>query len=126
MADSHNNVVRMIDANGMIRTIAGTGKRGYSGDNGPATSALFDSISGLAVDERGNIFVSDIGACVIREVCKEDGRIRRVAGTGQPGQAGDGGPAMAASIRFPGALAVDKKGILYVTEVGSNSGACVR
>lgn len=119
MADSYNNVVRMVDsANGLVRTIAGTGERGYSGDGGPAGAALFDSISGLAVDQRGNLFISDIGACVIREVRKEDGKVRRVAGTGRAGQPGDGGPALSASLQFPGAISIDEQGFLYVTEVG--------
>jgi type IX secretion system substrate protein/carboxypeptidase family protein len=68
IADWWNYVVRKIDTSGVITTIAGTGVSGYSGDNGPATSAQLSSPDGLITDSSGNIFISDQGNYRIREI----------------------------------------------------------
>lgn len=59
IADTQNNCVRMI-ANGVITTVAGTGIRGFSGDNGPATGALLSTPVGVAVDSAGNLYIADL------------------------------------------------------------------
>jgi uncharacterized protein YjiK len=69
-ADSINNVVRKITAGGIISTIAGTGKAGFSGDNGPATLAQLTLPSGVAFDASGNLYVVDTGNSVIRRILK--------------------------------------------------------
>ncbi|MBZ5609162.1 MAG: hypothetical protein LAP38_12945 [Acidobacteriia bacterium] len=78
IADTQNNRVRMI-ANGVITTVAGTGARGFSGDNGPATSAQLATPVAVAVDPAGNLYIADINNFRIRKV--SGGVITTVAGT---------------------------------------------
>jgi sugar lactone lactonase YvrE len=59
IADTYNNRIRMVSPAGIITTVAGDGTQGYSGDAGPATRAQFGSISGLAIDSNGNLYVAD-------------------------------------------------------------------
>ena len=107
--------VRKIDTLGTITTIAGIGSKGGAGDGGPATAAQFNFISGLAVDGRGNVYVSDMNEARIRRIAP-DGTIATIAGTGSGGYSGDGGPAFEAQITTPGGLALDLAGNLFLTE----------
>jgi sugar lactone lactonase YvrE len=66
IVDSGNNTIRRVISDGSITTIAGNGTPGYSGDNGPATSAQLDQPSGIAVDASGNIYIADALNDVIR------------------------------------------------------------
>jgi hypothetical protein len=105
--------VRRVDTHGVIETIAGTGEEGFSGDGGPARQARFDSIDGIVVDSGGAIFVS--GGNRIREITA-DGVVRTVAGTGEKGYSGDGGPATQARLSQPSGLALDDVGNLYIAD----------
>lgn len=80
VAEFHYHRVRRIDPDGIITTIAGTGKRGCGGDGGPAAEALLDSPAGLAVDGEGNLFVADRGNHRVRRIAP-DGSIATAAGT---------------------------------------------
>ena len=105
---------RHADAMGsVISTAVGTGSSTYSGDGGPATSASFGGVGGLAVGADGSLYFSD--AYRIRRVAP-DGIINTVAGTGVSGYSGDGGPALAAQLESPGALAVGPDGSVYVVD----------
>lgn len=115
IADSGNGRVRRVTPDGTINTYAGTGVPGFSGDGGPAVDAQLSGVSGLAADDRGNLYVSDPGNSRIRKV-SPDGIITTVAGTGKVGFGGDGGLATAATFIEPGALALDPTGILYVSD----------
>ncbi len=91
------NRLRRIDSDGKIRTIAGTGAGGYSGDAGPATSAQLLGTGGVAINGSGSIFFADVGNNRIRRIAT-DGTITTVAGSGvvgvgNGGFSGDGGPA---------------------------------
>lgn len=68
IADAGNNVIRRVDQNGVIRTVAGTGQAGYSGDGGAALNATLRTPGGLAFDASGNLYISDTGNDVIRKV----------------------------------------------------------
>src|SRR4029079_3587097 len=86
IVNSGHNVVRKV-ANGVITTVAGTGAPGYSGDNGPATSATLNAPWGVAVDAAGNLYISDSGNSVIRKVT--GGIITTIVGIGVAGATGD-------------------------------------
>jgi hypothetical protein len=95
LADQSIHRVRRVDTNGIITTIAGTGARGFSGDGGPATSAVLDNPTAVAVDAAGNIYFTDQFNNRIRRIA--NGVITTIAGTGVRGFSGDGGPATAAA-----------------------------
>ncbi len=113
IADTYNNRIRRVDNQGNITTFAGMGAGGYSGDNGPATSAQLYEPYQLAFDSSGNLYVADEGNNRIREIAP-NGTITTVAGNGVLGFAGDGGPANAAAIAAPTGIAVDAAGNLYI------------
>jgi sugar lactone lactonase YvrE len=115
IADYGNNVIRKVNANGIITTVAGNGTNGYSGDGGAATNASLNGPDGLALDSKGNLFIADYWNCFVREV-KTNGIIRTVAGNGNQDYTGDGGPATNASLCGPVGLAVDASGNLLIAD----------
>ncbi len=120
-ADSGNNVVReVVKATGDIVTVAGNGKAGYSGDNGPATDAELNGPNSVAVDSAGDLFISDANNNRIREVVKATGHIITVAGDGTAGYTGNGGPATDAEINSPRGLAVDSAGDVFFADCLNN------
>jgi len=114
IADNGNHRVRKVNAIGIISTIAGTGTPGYSGDNGPATAAEFNSPYGIAVDINGNIYVSDGGNYHIRKI-NPSGIISTIAGDGVTGYSGDGFAATDAQIAA-GGIATDNIGNVYFVD----------
>jgi trimeric autotransporter adhesin len=119
VADSNNGAVRMV-SNGIITTIGGNGTLSYTGDGGPAALAQFSSISGIAVDAQGNIYVADTSNDVIR-LFPLGGNVSTIAGNGTQGYTGDGGPATVAELNNPKAVAVTPSGNVYFTDTGNNS-----
>lgn len=118
IADTWNNRVRKIDAKtGVISTIAGTGQKGYSGDDGPAVKAQFGGIYCLALDSKGaQLYVADLDNRRIRMVRLDTGIVTTVAGNGKKGVPEDGADAKDAPLVDPRAVAVDAKGNVYVLE----------
>jgi sugar lactone lactonase YvrE len=117
---SGDNIVYRVDRNGTLSVIAGTGAPGFSGDGpGPATSAALNFPAGLALDGSGNLFIADTYNNRIRKVTP-DGMISTVAGVGEEGFSGDGGPAISAHLAYPYGLAVDGAGNLYIADTGNN------
>jgi len=98
---------------GLLTTVAGNGTLGFSGDNGPATSAELNTPSGVAVDAAGNLYIADSGNQRFREV--SNGVITTVAGGGLNGL-GDSGPAVGAQLSQPNGIAVDSAGNLYIAD----------
>jgi sugar lactone lactonase YvrE len=117
IADWGNHRVRRVDAEtGVITTVAGTVRKGFSGDGGPATSAELRFPFGVAVDGAGNLFIADSGNHRIRRVDAGTGIITTVAGTGDRGFQGDGGSATRAQLAGPQGLVVDGTGNLFIAD----------
>ena len=108
-ADQGNSRVRRVGADGRITTVAGSGTPGFSGDNGPATSAQLDAPNGVATLPDGSVLIADSNNNRVRRVSPA-GVITTVAGTGVPGLSGDNGPATSAQLAFPVGLAVQADG----------------
>lgn len=119
LTDYGSNVIRKIDAAGIITTLAGTGTAGYSGDGGPATGAALNKPTGIALDSAGNILIADSENQRIRLVTTS-GVITSIAGTGATGYSGDGGPAVSAALSGPVSIAVSKAGVIYFSDLGNN------
>jgi DNA-binding beta-propeller fold protein YncE len=123
IADTWNWRIRRIDAkNGIISTIAGTGKRGYSGDGGPAKEADFSGVYSLAFDTaEENLYVADLENRRVRAVEMKTGKVRLIAGNGQKEVPADGSNAIGSPLFDPRAVAVAKSGDVYILERGGHA-----
>ncbi len=117
IADTNNQRIREV-SNGIITTVAGNGTAGFLGDGGSPAAAEINSPHGLLIDSSNNLYIADTGNNMIRKVT--GATITRVAGTGQPGYAGDGGLPTNAQLNLPWALAIDPNGYLYVADSQNN------
>ena len=115
IADYNNDVIRKVNTNGIISTVAGNGTAGYTGDGGPATNVELDFHFGVAVDPTGNLFISDSGNDVVRKVAT-NGIITTLAGDGIAGYSGDGGASTNAKLNYPLGVAVDANGNLVISD----------
>lgn len=116
--ESRNNVVRRVDkTTGVVTTVAGTGELGYGGDGGPATQATMREPYSLQVDGNGDIYIVDRLNAVVRKVDAATGIITTVAGTGEVGYSGDGGPGDQAMLREPNDCFLDGKGGLLIADI---------
>lgn len=116
VVDFGNNRIRMINALGIITTIVDSnGARGYGGDGGPAISAKIADPYGICIDKSGNLYFSDGSNHKVRKV-SPSGIITTYAGKGTKGDSGDGGPATAAEMEFPGYMALGNSGELYISD----------
>ena len=125
IADSGNNCIRKVTADGNIATIAGNSNYGYAGDGGSISLAVFNQPSRVAVDSAGNVYIADCGNNRIRKAVAATGTISTVAGNGTAGYSGDGGLAINAQIASAGlycttGLAVDAGGNLYIADHDNN------
>ena len=116
IADFWNNIIRKVDTEGNITTVAGTGTAGYDGDNGPATEAQLYYPESIALDADGNLYIADSYNHRIRKVDATTKKITTVAGTGTAGYDGDDGLATAAQLAYPSGVAVDATGSLYIAD----------
>ena len=137
IADSYNNLIRKVDGDGLITTIAGSGRifgffeepdEDDVGDGGPATEAKLDWPIGVTVDSEGNVYVADVGHNRVRKLTRMGSEyiISTIAGTGDEGDEdgdgdiGDGGPATEAQLSAPRGVAVDREGYVYFADTGNN------
>ncbi len=127
IADTGNNVVRMISAaSGVITTIVGNGSQGNGGDAGAATAAQLNQPQGVTMDGNGNLYIADTANHKIRMVSAATGKIITVAGNGfikmngDGGFAGDSGLATAAELNYPHAVAFDTAGNMYIPDTANN------
>ena len=114
LADAGNARVRKISTSQIVTTIAG----GYIGDGGPGTSASLNQPEHIAFDGAGNGYIADAGNNRVRKLTPS-GTISTIAGTGISGYSGDGGPATAATLFFPQAVAVNSSGNVFVADTGN-------
>jgi sugar lactone lactonase YvrE len=121
IADTLNNRIRKVDATtGIITTVAGGDRPGYSGDGGPATAALLNNPLDVALDAAGNIFVADTFNHRIRKIAAATGLITTVAGTGVLGFSGDGSAATLARLWQPQGMAFDGSSYLFIADTGNH------
>src|ERR1019366_8977789 len=120
IADTNNQRIRKVATNGAITTVAGTGSSGFSGDGGPATSAQVNCPDGVAADASGKLYIADTCNSRIRMV-SSTGTISTLAGTGNSGYSGDGGPAIDAQLNSPQDVIADANGTLYVSDSNDNA-----
>lgn len=118
VAEAFNHCIRKVNLKtGIISTVAGTGKKGYTGDGGPATKATFNEPYAIAIDKEQNLYVVDRLNAVIRKVDGKTGIITTIAGNGKKGDGGDGEPATKAMLREPNDCHLDGKGGLLIADV---------
>jgi hypothetical protein len=119
VADALNHCIRKVALrSGTIETVAGCGKKGYSGDAGPALKAKMNEPYAVVVDVNGDLYIVDRLNAVIRKVEKATGTITTVAGTGKKAYGGDGGPGTRAGMVEPNDCCLDGKGGLLIADVG--------
>jgi uncharacterized protein YjdB len=115
ISDWGNQVVRKVDAAGIITTIAGNGITGYSGDGGPATAAKLDHPYGITTDGAGNVYFSEYTNHIVRKV-NPAGIISTIAGDHTIGYSGDYGPALLAQLNQPMGLSRDCAGRIFIAD----------
>lgn len=115
ICERSGHALRVVDTGGRIRTVAGTGVAGFSGDGGPALAAAMNGPKHISIDTDGSVLITDTENHVIRRYLPSDGTIIRVAGTGEKGAAGVGGPAASLQLNRPHG-AFRHRGALYVSD----------
>jgi hypothetical protein len=118
--DSGNNYIGKVDTTGNLTYIAGTGTPGFSANGTVAANALISDPTAIALDGAGNVYFSDSGNNVVREIVKATGLIETVAGTGAVGYTGDGAAATLATLSHAEGLTLDSAGNLYIADTGNN------
>jgi hypothetical protein len=119
IADTGNHRIRLVSTDGVVSTLAGTGEPGFSGDGGPSQRAAITAPKALMLDSAGNLYFTDSGNFRLRRIDR-CGIIESIAGSGHPGDGGDGGPAVAAQFRDATGLAMDSTGNIYVADPASD------
>ncbi len=116
VGDGDSCRIRRVTPKGIISTFAGTGICGYSGDGGPAKSAMISGPAGLVIDRTGDLLFADQSNARIRMITPA-GTITTIAGNGTVGNSGDGGPATKASLGSPVSVSLDPSGNIYIADV---------
>lgn len=121
IAEVRNHRVRRLDfTTGRVSTVAGCGRKGYAGDGGPARAAELNEPYEVRFDRDGNMYFVEMQNHLVRRVDAKTQTITTIAGTGQQGDSGDGGPATKATFRQPHSIALDGKGGLYIADIGNH------
>jgi len=119
IADQYNHRVRQVNTSGIISTIAGNGSAGFSGDGSSASLAQLNYPGDVVVDALGNLYITDQVNNRVR-VVNYAGIMSTIAGNGNHGYSGDGGPAIAAELYYPLGISLDSSGNLYIADQQNN------
>jgi sugar lactone lactonase YvrE len=114
------HALRVVDRSGKVRTVAGDGRQGNSGDGGDARHARLNGPKHLCVDARGNVLIADTENHRIRVYRPEDGTIQKLAGTGRKGTNGLGGPPADAELSQPHGVTIGPGGTVYIADSSNN------
>jgi sugar lactone lactonase YvrE len=121
VCETTTHSVRRINLkSGVISTVAGTSKKGYAGDGGPAREALLNEPYEIRFDSHGNMLFVEMQNQIVRKVDARTGIISTIAGTGKRGFGGDGGPATKAEFSSPHSIALDSRDTLYICDIGNH------
>jgi streptogramin lyase len=115
-----NHVIRRVGRDGTITTVVGTGERGYSGDGGPASRARLNEPYEVRFDQAGNMVFVEMKNHLVRRVDAKTQTVSTIAGTGQPGFSGDGGPAAKAQLNQPHSIQLDGQDNLYICDIANH------
>lgn len=115
-----NQIIRRIARDGTISTVAGSGRRGYAGDGGPALEADLNEPYEVRFDAAGNMFFVEMKNHLVRRVDSRSRLISTVAGTGLPGFVGDDGPATKAMLNQPHSIQFSPTGDLFICDIGNH------
>jgi DNA-binding beta-propeller fold protein YncE len=113
------HALRVVDTEGKIRTVAGTGKAGHEGDGGPALKASLNGPKHLCIDRDDNVLIADTENHLIRKYLPREGKIVRVAGIGQKGK-GIGDALKKCQLNLPHGVYVSASGVIYIADSGNN------
>ena len=119
LCDTNNHVIRRVDRKGVITTVAGSGKKGYSGDGGLAMNAELNEPYEIRFDKQGNLFFVERLNHTVRRVDAKTKSITTIAGNGQQGFSGDGGKATDAMLSQPHSIQFDARGDLYICDIAN-------
>ena len=123
ITDFGNNRIWMIDPEGRLRAVAGSGEASFSGDGGPAIEAGINQPTDIAIGPDGILYITthshESEGHRVRMVDR-DGIITTIAGTETAGYSGDGGPATEAELNIPAAVAIGPDGNLYIADTVNN------
>ncbi len=114
------HALRVVDSEGKIRTVAGTGKKGFDGDGGDARKATFNGPKHLCVDGHGDVLIADTENHAIRKYLPGENKVIRIAGTGRMGRAGLNGPPLEAQLNRPHGVTVRSDGVLFIADSGND------
>jgi streptogramin lyase len=116
----NHRVLRLDLKSGELTTVAGNGQKGYAGDGGPATAAQLNEPYEVRFDQAGNLLFVEMQNQLVRKVDAKTGTISTLAGTGQKGFSGDGGPATKATFSSPHSIALDAADNVYIADIGNH------
>ena len=119
ICDMENHRIRKVAKDGTITTVAGSGRRGYSGDGGLALNAELNEPYEVRFDKAGNLFFVEMRNHIVRRVDAKTKIISTVVGTGVEGFSGDDGLATKAQLRQPHSIQFDERGDLYICDIGN-------
>jgi streptogramin lyase len=114
------NALRHVDPEGRIRSVAGTGKEGFSGDGGPALEATLRGPKHLCMDRDGSVLIADAENHMIRRYSPKTGLLTAVAGTGRAGGGAPGQDPLKTELRRPHGVTLGPEGRLYITDTYNN------